>query len=77
MKNQVLLTMIVCLIIQLLILQSSVMAINASNTFPGGCTVFSAAKDEIVLAATNKDWDNIKTIILFLPSSEDKYGRVY
>jgi hypothetical protein len=41
------------------------------------CTVFSAANDDYILAAANKDWDNIKTRILFLPSSDGKYGRVY
>ncbi len=41
------------------------------------CTVFSAAQGDIILAAANKDWDNINTRILFLPASEGKYGRVY
>ncbi len=31
----------------------------------------------MVLAAANKDWDNINTRIFFMPSSEGKYGRVY
>ena len=33
--------------------------------------------DGKVLAATNKDWNNIETRILFLPASDGKYGRVY
>lgn len=41
------------------------------------CTVIIASHDEIVLGGTNKDWNNIETRILFIPSSEDKYGRVY
>lgn len=41
------------------------------------CTVFSAAQGDVILAAANKDWDNINTRILFLPASDGKYGRVY
>jgi hypothetical protein len=41
------------------------------------CTVISATQGDVVLAAANKDWDNISTRILFLPTSEGKYGRVY
>ena len=41
------------------------------------CTVFSAAQGDVVLAAANKDWDNINTRIFFMPSSDGKYGRVY
>ncbi|MHA1776386.1 MAG: hypothetical protein ACTSWC_06400, partial [Promethearchaeota archaeon] len=41
------------------------------------CTVFSAANNGNTLAATNKDCENIETRILFLPSSDGKYGRVY
>ena len=41
------------------------------------CTVFSAASNGNVLAATNKDCENLETRILFLPSADGKYGRVY
>jgi len=41
------------------------------------CTIFSAASNGSVLAAANKDCENIETRILFLPSSDGKYGRVY
>lgn len=41
------------------------------------CTVFSASQGDVILAAANKDWDNINTRILFLPASDGKYGRVY
>ncbi|MCK4881179.1 MAG: hypothetical protein KAS82_10975, partial [Bacteroidales bacterium] len=30
-----------------------------------------------VFAATNKDWNNRETRILFIPATPDKYGRVY
>ena len=49
----------------------------ALNIPSKACTVFSAAQGDVILAATNKDWDNINTRILFLPASEGKYGRVY
>jgi len=41
------------------------------------CTVISAAQGDVVLAAANKDWENINTRIFFMPSSDGKYGRVY
>ncbi|MBC8402197.1 MAG: hypothetical protein H8E14_11975 [Candidatus Marinimicrobia bacterium] len=41
------------------------------------CTVFSAAQDNIVLGAANKDWDNLETRALFIAPSEGKYGHVY
>jgi len=41
------------------------------------CSVFNASRIDKVLAATNKDWNNRETRILFLPASADKYGRVY
>ena len=41
------------------------------------CSVFNAAKTDKVYAATNKDWNNKETRILFIPPSENKYGRVY
>ncbi len=41
------------------------------------CTVFSAAQDDVVLGAANKDWDNLETCALFIAPSEGKYGRVY
>jgi len=41
------------------------------------CSVFSASNGEKVFGATNKDWNNTNTRILFIPSSDGKYGRVY
>lgn len=41
------------------------------------CSVFSASKGEKIFGATNKDWNNTNTRILFIPSSDGKYGRVY
>ena len=41
------------------------------------CTVFSAAKNGVVLAAANKDWDNINTRIKVIPPANGKYGIIY
>jgi len=41
------------------------------------CTVFSAAHDDVILGAANKDWGNLETRALFIAPSEGKYGRVY
>jgi len=41
------------------------------------CSVFNASRIDKVLAATNKDWNNKETRILFIPESPGKYGRVY
>ncbi len=41
------------------------------------CTVFSASNDLISYGATNKDWHNADTRILVIPTSEEKYGRLY
>jgi hypothetical protein len=41
------------------------------------CSVFNASRIDKVFAATNKDWNNPETRILFIPDSPGKYGRVY
>ena len=41
------------------------------------CSVFNASRVDKVFAATNKDWNNRETRILFIPATPDKYGRVY
>ena len=41
------------------------------------CTVFFANDGIRVLAATNKDWNNLNTRIRVMPSTEDKYGIIY
>ena len=41
------------------------------------CSVFTASCIDMVLAATNKDWNNPQTRIRFYAPSEGKYGRVY
>jgi len=41
------------------------------------CSVFNASRIDKVYAATNKDWNNTETRILFIPPSDNKYGRVY
>jgi hypothetical protein len=41
------------------------------------CSVFNMSRIDKVLAATNKDWKNRETRILFLPAGNGRYGRVY
>jgi hypothetical protein len=41
------------------------------------CSVFNMSHIDKVLAATNKDWKNRETRILFLPAGNGRYGRVY
>ncbi len=41
------------------------------------CTVFFASDGTRILAATNKDWNNLNTAIRVMPSTESKYGRIY
>lgn len=41
------------------------------------CTVFYASDGKKVLAATNKDWNNLNTAIRVMPASEGKFGRIY
>ncbi len=41
------------------------------------CSVFNASGIDKVFAATNKDWNNRETRILFIPATLDTYGRVY
>jgi hypothetical protein len=41
------------------------------------CTVFYAAKDNIVLAGNNEDFLNAEAYIQFLPAEAGKHGRIY
>ena len=41
------------------------------------CTVLYATDGTRVLAATNKDWNNLNTAIRVMPASEGKFGRIY
>jgi hypothetical protein len=41
------------------------------------CSVFNASGIDKVFSATNKDWNNRETRILFIPATLDTYGRVY
>jgi hypothetical protein len=41
------------------------------------CTVLYATDGTRVLAATNKDWNNLNTAIRVMPTSEGKFGRIY
>ena len=62
------------IIITILVLLQIIFVINSPLK---ACSVFSASNGEKVFGATNKDWNNINTRILFIPSSDGKYGRVY
>lgn len=61
---------ITCLLLLGLLAPGEVMQLKA-------CSVFNASGVDKVFAATNKDWNNRETRILFIPASEGKYGRVY
>ena len=41
------------------------------------CTVFNATVDNITIAGRNMDWYTQENFVAFLPSNEEKYGRVY
>ena len=62
------------IILTLLVLLQVIIVINKPLK---ACSVFSASNGEKVFGATNKDWNNTNTRILFIPSSDGKYGRVY
>ena len=61
----------------IVIVLSQIMTFQRFSVSLQACTVFSAATNNKILAAANKDWSNIDTRMLFLPASEGKYGRVY
>ncbi|MBE9511529.1 MAG: linear amide C-N hydrolase [Bacteroidetes bacterium] len=61
-------------ILTLLVLSQIIFVTNSPSK---ACSVFSASNGEKVFGATNKDWNNTNTRILFIPSSDGKYGRVY
>ena len=41
------------------------------------CTVFNATVDNATIAGRNMDWYTRENFVAFLPSNEEKYGRVY
>jgi hypothetical protein len=41
------------------------------------CTVFYAAKGNMVLAGNNEDFLNAEAYIHFLPTEQGKHGRIY
>lgn len=41
------------------------------------CTVFYAARGNMVLAGNNKDFFNAEAYIQFLPAEQGKHGRIY
>jgi hypothetical protein len=61
------------LIVLFAVLNISYLIIQPINA----CTVFNAFRNGKMFAATNKDWNNTNTRILFIPPSDGKYGRVY
>jgi len=60
-----------------LLLAASSFPTSALGQFYGGCTVFSAARNGEILAASNRDWDNLNLRIMVLPASDGKHGRIY
>src|SRR4030042_1352386 len=42
-----------------------------------GCTIFTLAKDGVVLVGNNEDWWNPKTRMWFVPAREGAFGFVY
>ncbi|OGD25837.1 MAG: hypothetical protein A2Y56_08050 [Candidatus Aminicenantes bacterium RBG_13_63_10] len=42
-----------------------------------GCTIFTLAKDGVVLVGNNEDWWNPKTRMWFVPAREGAFGVVY
>jgi predicted choloylglycine hydrolase len=41
------------------------------------CTIVMAAKNGVVLAGNNEDWNYPLTVVWFVPAKEGEYGRVY
>ena len=48
-----------------------------TNNFLFACTVFYAAKGNIILAGNNEDFLNAEAYIQFLPAKDGKFGRIY
>ncbi len=41
------------------------------------CTIVMMAKNGVVLAGNNEDWNEPRTMIWFVPASKEVYGRVH
>ena len=52
-----------------------IMSLISPNS--SGCTVFSAARNNMVLAGNNEDWQDTNSSVQFVPASAGKFGAFF